>query len=831
MAIPLLFLLEGKGWRLKVGLGFAWGVAAYGLLLWWLVPVSLAGYVVLVLALALQGALFAVLSLVERRSWVSDLFFLPCAWVVSEYLRNQLLGGFTWGLGVSQAMIPELVQAARFGGVYAVSWLLLFFSTGLFLLIRQKRSGVIRAPFFWLMITFPFIVGFIGSGVMMTEGLPAGQRLRVVLVQPNISRADKANVALYNENVGRHLILSKKAVQAARPDIVIWPETAFPDDILRDPLWRPRIEMVARNLNVGFVLGSALLSEDDHDLNALLLLDRRGQWRDIYYKRHLVPFSEYLPSDPFSVWLARTAGMGSYHFLPGDRRGLFALGDNKISAGLLICSEEGYPALARDLALRNAGFFISVLNDGWFQRPEALMMHGALAVFRAVETGRPLVRAANTGWSAGFDSRGRVLKAVALQSTGWTALDIPLASGSTFHTKFGDVFVWACLAFVIIISMISFLAKFRSLFAGFKKPALFILLIPFLCQASSAHAAAAVQRRVQQQKQMQAQAAQQYQQQMMQQQQAQQMAAYQQAQQVEAYKQAVAQRQYQEAVAQKAAEEYAIQKQAMEMAMAKKKAEEEQAAQVVQAVAQKQGMEAAQYQQAAAYRNAAELNAYKQAQEMKAYKEAQTQAQLNGEIRQYAEYAAKRNALMQAQAAQAVQETTERQLLAHAAYQNAAVQQKRAALNAAYQQEVRRRLGKEVESEVLASKAAGAAAAETPLPETIVGINELWQALERSSRSWAQIIDREVKLLTVSEFIDRFRKEGIRIGHSPGEYVSKIDALSSSSPEMLQSPFGNLLSYLAVMDYDFDNGQNKDALARKILGEANYLANKKRLGH
>ena len=464
-AIPFLFVLDGKNWRARMLLGLAWGGLAHGLLLWWFILISWAGYAVFVLALALQGGIFALLFNVRVMAlvrfpadhawrWIGFVVYVPSAWVVSEYARNMILGGFTWGLGMSQAMIPEFIQTARWGGVYAVSWLLVFFAGCVFWRIKRKGKEVARDPASLMLLAIPLAVWILGA-MGMALRIPSKEApLRVVAVQPNILHADKMDMNAYNDNVARHLVMSKKGAQAARPDMIVWPETAFTDDILRDDFWRSRIEQVARNFNAHFILGSALLSNDGHDLNALLLLDPRGQWKDVYYKKQLVPFSEYLPQDLFSKWFARVSGISSYHFLAGRRSGIFYPDGLSVVMGMSICSEEAYPALFRALVRKGAGVFVSSLNDGWFARPEALLLHAQMAVFRAVEAGRPLVRAANTGWSAAVDHDGRVLKAVPLQSAGWVAADVHPRGGETVYVKFGDVFAWLCAGFVILINIV-----------------------------------------------------------------------------------------------------------------------------------------------------------------------------------------------------------------------------------------------------------------------------------------------------------------------------------------------------------------------------------------
>lgn len=347
-----------------------------------------------------------------------------------------------------------------------------------------------------------------------------------------------------------------------------------------------------------------------------------------------------------------------------------------------------------------------------------------------------------------------------------------------------------------------------------------------------AYAAANVQRRMQQlqqQKAEQAMMVQQYQQQMMAQQQAQQVAAYQQQAAAQQYQQAV----YQQAAQQKAAQEYAVYKQAMEEAMAKKQAEEAAVQQVQQIVVQQQA-QAAMVQQVVAQKQMADVVAYKQAAEAKVTQETAQQAQVNAEIRQYADLMAKRKAMMAAQTSMAQQAMTEKQLMESAAYQKAAAMKNHAQSEAAVHDDTIRRLTSAktaAQGMAAGTNPAGNPGNNTDLsaePESVVDLSDLWDALDHRAHAWIQIVDNEVKLLTVSEYIDRFRKIGTRIKRSPGEYVGMIDALLRNTPEMAETPFANVLSYAAIVEYDFDNGTNKDELAKNLLGQ-NFLANKQRV--
>jgi len=109
-----------------------------------------------------------------------------------------------------------------------------------------------------------------------------------------------------------------------------------------------------------------------------------------------------------------------------------------------------------------------------------------------------------------------------------------------------------------------------------------------------------------------------------------------------------------------------------------------------------------------------------------------------------------------------------------------------------------------------------------------VDLAEVWKKLDKKSAIWSALVDNQSKVLTVAEYIDRFHQEGVKINETPLHYVQMIDQITSENPGMLNRPFGELLQMVAIVDYDFDNGMNKDDLARKILGEAGYEANKQR---
>lgn len=129
------------------------------------------------------------------------------------------------------------------------------------------------------------------------------------------------------------------------------------------------------------------------------------------------------------------------------------------------------------------------------------------------------------------------------------------------------------------------------------------------------------------------------------------------------------------------------------------------------------------------------------------------------------------------------------------------------------------------------SQAPSQAQAEVPAESSeVVDLAEVWKKLDKKSTIWKAIADDQAKVLTVSEYLDRYHNEGVKINQPPLHYAQMIDQMTKDSPAMLEMPFGELLKIMAIVDYDFDNGMDKDGLARKVLGDEGFEVNKKRFG-
>ncbi len=457
-ALSFFYVLETK-LQARVLAGLAWGVVSNALLISWLMPVSLGGWVILVLALATQGVFFAIFFPSVHRPVLIKLFLIPSAWVASEWLRSFFLGGFTWSAGYSQALVPPLIQPAAFGGVYAVAWVLIFGNAAVYLMWRSSRERKL----IWILAGVLF-TAVLAGGVARLAAHPLTQAsvMRVAAVQANIVKEEKTRSDLYDANAARHVALTEKVVLAGKlgtEDLVVWPETAFTDDIMLDEKWRLRLEHEAGRLGVNMLIGSAVLRQGN-DLNSALLLSSDRRWRGVYHKMQLVPFAEYTPSgfEPF----AQALRIGRYHFQAGDHVGAMEISGGE-RFGVVICSEEFYPGMFRALSAPGPAFVTVMLNDGWFVQKEALALHALLAPIRAVEAGVSVVRAANTGKTCAFDAMGRQIgRSLDVQRPDAGIYDIYRGdfAGKTIYAKWGDLFFFLCLAFVIIDRLLDHRQRF-----------------------------------------------------------------------------------------------------------------------------------------------------------------------------------------------------------------------------------------------------------------------------------------------------------------------------------------------------------------------------------
>jgi apolipoprotein N-acyltransferase len=295
-------------------------------------------------------------------------------------------------------------------------------------------------------------------GLRAIQVRPATRSVRVSLVQANVSREQKFDLR-YKQNIfDKFYRLSKVAISSlANLDLLIWPESAMPAPVLEDRETLDFVIHLADSHRVDLLMG-AIDEEPQRVYNAALLF-RRGADPQIYRKVHLVPFGEYIPfRHSFPLFAAIAGDQVPEDFDAGDEFTVFDLSHDRGRVAPLICFEDTIGELTRRFVLNGADLLVTVTNDGWFEHSSGSHQHLANAIFRCVETRRPMARAANTGVTCFVNDLGRVTQILqddrgSTFEEGILAGEMNLANdpAMTFYVRHGELFAKLCAAIATTI--------------------------------------------------------------------------------------------------------------------------------------------------------------------------------------------------------------------------------------------------------------------------------------------------------------------------------------------------------------------------------------------
>ncbi len=451
--VPLLLVVRRTTARGAFGWSFLIGAAFFLSSMWWLLHVSVAGWLILGLYLALYlGAFGWVAHRASSAPPQRQLWLLPAAWVALEYARTHLLSGVGWNLlGYSQTSWTVLIQFADLTGVWGVSGLLALVNVALVQLPRRdaSRRSVSRVA----VLTMLLVLGAAGYGRWRLRHLEAGPPVAIAVAQGNIPQAQKWDQAYTEQILTRYEGLTREALRR-HPQLIVWPETSVPGYLgIEEPLTQ-RMLALARAGEVPMLVGSpgGRLHGTVWELtNSATLIDGRGALRQQYDKLHLVPFGEMLPFERALFWIrAWLPPIGE--FSAGHRVTVFRL-EPLPPFSTLICFEDAFPDLARRFVREGAALLLVITNDAWFGPSAAAYQHAQASRFRAVELRVPVARAANTGWSGCIDAAGRVLGSVRdargteLFIPGTLTCDLPTSPhAASLYRAWGDWFALLCVA-------------------------------------------------------------------------------------------------------------------------------------------------------------------------------------------------------------------------------------------------------------------------------------------------------------------------------------------------------------------------------------------------
>jgi apolipoprotein N-acyltransferase len=289
----------------------------------------------------------------------------------------------------------------------------------------------------------------------LTQGAP----IKVGLIQGNIAQTDKWNPARAGTILERYLQLSQQAV-ANGAQFLLWPESSTPF-YFEEHVNGGRVRGMVRTLGVPLLLGSDELEDGDppKHYNAAFMLDTHGATAAVYRKIHLVPFGEYVPFQRLLFFVGPLVDAVSA-FSRGTRVTMLPVQGHMVSTA--ICYEVTYPALQREAVRQGSEMLTTVTNDAWYGDSSAAYQHFEMAAMRAIEQGRYLVRAANTGISGIIDPYGRVLIRTNLFETVAVVGEARFVQSRTVYATIGDLAAHVSAAVVVVALAFVFLEGRRK---------------------------------------------------------------------------------------------------------------------------------------------------------------------------------------------------------------------------------------------------------------------------------------------------------------------------------------------------------------------------------
>jgi apolipoprotein N-acyltransferase len=463
LSLLILFFLWRGVSAIRAGwLGFLFGLGQFGFGVSW-VYISMhdfGGAGILVSSLltllffsfwalfpAMSGFLAVWLSQGRKTNFVWLLF--PVVWILVEFLRGYwVINGFPWLLLAYSQLDTPLGGYLPIVGVFGTGFLLALTASAVLELISIPNKA---SPYFAGLLV---IVWFCGWGLKNQSWTEiAGDALKVTLIQGNIDQ-DKKWLPVNRDRI----LQSYKELTVKNWDsqIIVWPETAVPAfyDEVKDSFLLP-LEAEAKRTGTDLIFSIPVRGDKNKEYyNAVITL---GRHNSIYKKIHLLPFGEYLPLQPFSGYLLENLEIPLGEFTAGskDQTLLQAAGYRFKTS---ICYEDAF-GNEGIRGLPEAAFLVNVTNDAWFGDSLEPHQHLQIARMRAIETGRYLLRATNSGVTAIVAPDGRLIKQAPLFETTTITSEIYPMRGATPYVKFGDRPVILILSFLLFVSWIMKVVK------------------------------------------------------------------------------------------------------------------------------------------------------------------------------------------------------------------------------------------------------------------------------------------------------------------------------------------------------------------------------------
>ena len=455
--VPLFVSLRGRSAGERLLLGFTTGLTYFGGAyhwVWWSMTqfFAFSPFVALVLFLGFlvwNGFVFALfaLALQQPSSTRVHLVFAALLWVVLEHYFPMLV---PWQFGAILQPHLAALQLAEVTGGAGLSFLIVLVNGLLFRAYEQRYASATWGPS--IVTAIGVVVALDAYGrwrVAQLETEPPARTLSIAIVQGNAPPMRDVNEESFRHSLQTysHLSLTAAADPLDLPALIVWPEMAVRALLRTDDTARDALFSLAEQGGTPLLVGALDDRQSGETLNSAFLVSPAGEFFGVYHKTRLFPFAEFLPW-PFHIfarwWPVPSLGAGDTRLpllLPNTR---FAIA---------ICYEALFPGFFRQALNEGAEFLVHLTNDVWLGNTNGPWQHLQAAVLRAVESRRWLVRAANSGVSAVIAPSGRIVARTDLFTAATLHERISLRQDDTFYTRWGDWFVFVCLAGVCLVGV------------------------------------------------------------------------------------------------------------------------------------------------------------------------------------------------------------------------------------------------------------------------------------------------------------------------------------------------------------------------------------------
>lgn len=399
---------------------------------------------------------------VSRFPWLRPVVF-SALWTVFEWTTTLGWIGVPWGrLALGQTACLPMLQSASLLGSYFVSFLILLVNGLLAYSIYFMTHRMLCRVGALLLAVTNLLFGALRMYLPKTS---AQETVKVAVIQGNVDITERwSSSGWWNFREVYRELTAKAASEGA--ELVIWPESTFPYEINKDPSSLRFLSNLATANHVAMIVGALYEDEEGGLYNALYYVDPEGRvHEEVYFKRHLVPFGEYVPMRwLFEIIFPPLTQMTTFADLTeGDAPSLFETPWGTV--GSLLCFDSIYEQLTLESVREGAEILIVASNDSWFYDSVGVTMHQMQAQLRAIESGREIARAACTGISSMIGSYGEVRASLGALTEGYLVSELQMNDTPTLYSILGNLWVWLCmlfLAFLLLHGRIQRICRFKG---------------------------------------------------------------------------------------------------------------------------------------------------------------------------------------------------------------------------------------------------------------------------------------------------------------------------------------------------------------------------------